>query len=75
MASSITLQPSEFNQPPMAAQPYNPRFDPLVAEPVGRGMAYAPTYWVATAGAPPEDDGPISADTDADVVIVGGGAS
>ena len=36
-------------------------------------MSYAPTYWVATVGLPPEDDGPISADVDADVVIIGGG--
>ena len=73
MSGSITLQPSPLVRSSLAAQPYDPRFDPLVAQPVGRGMAYAPTYWVATAGAPPEDDGPITADTDADVVIVGGG--
>lgn len=73
MGSSMTLQPPGFDRPPLAAQPYDPRFDPLVAQPIGRGMAYAPTYWVATAGTPPQDDGPISADTDADVVIVGGG--
>lgn len=56
---------------PMA--PYDPRYDPLVAPHPGRGTDYAPTYWVASAGAPPEDDGPITADTDADVVIVGSG--
>ena len=26
---------------------------------------YAPTYWVATARTPPEDDGPVGADLDA----------
>jgi glycine/D-amino acid oxidase-like deaminating enzyme len=36
-------------------------------------MAYAPTYWVASAGTPPENDGAITHDLDADVVIVGGG--
>ncbi len=73
MVSALPLQSPAFDRPSSAAQPYDPRFDPLVAQPVGRGMAYAPTYWVATAGTPPEDDGQISADTDADVVIVGGG--
>jgi len=56
---------------PFAA--YDPQYDPLVAPNPGRGRDYAPTYWVATAGAPPEDDGPILHDTDADVVIVGSG--
>ena len=30
-------------------------------------------YWVGTAGTPPEDDGPISGDLDADVVVIGSG--
>ncbi len=53
--------------------PYDPRYDPLVAPNPGRGTDYAPTYWVASAGAPPADDGPIAQDVDADVVIVGSG--
>lgn len=53
--------------------PYDPRYDPLVAPHPGCGTDYAPTYWVATAGPPPEDDGPIVRDTDADVAIVGSG--
>ena len=57
--------------PPVA--PYDPQYDPLVAPHPGQGRDYAPTYWVATAGAPPEDDGPITRDVDADVVIVGSG--
>jgi glycine/D-amino acid oxidase-like deaminating enzyme len=56
-----------------AAQLYNPSFDPLVDQGVGQAMAYAPTYWVASAGTPPENDGAITHDLDADVVIVGGG--
>ncbi|MCC7067926.1 MAG: FAD-binding oxidoreductase [Burkholderiales bacterium] len=52
---------------------YDPRYDPLVAHHPGHGQDYAPTYWVATAGPPPEDDGPISGDRDVDVVIVGAG--
>ena len=38
-----------------------------------RGVDYAPTYWVDTAGPPPEDDGPVSGDLDVDVAIVGSG--
>lgn len=53
--------------------PYDPAFDPLVSTSPGHHMQYAPTYWVASAGAPPVDDGPISGDTDADVVIIGSG--
>jgi glycine/D-amino acid oxidase-like deaminating enzyme len=52
---------------------YDPRYDPLVDRTPGQGRDYAPTYWVATAGTPPEDDGPVSGDRDADVVIVGSG--
>ena len=55
-----------------AASAYNPTYDPLVSPP-GRGQEYAPTYWVATAGPPPADDGPIQGDIEADVVIVGSG--
>lgn len=53
--------------------PYEPGYDPLVAATPGRGVDYAPTYWVASAGEPPEHDGPIRADRDVDVVIVGSG--
>ncbi|BCQ29498.1 FAD-dependent oxidoreductase (plasmid) [Caballeronia sp. NK8] len=56
-----------------ACAPYDPLYDPLVS-PIGRQpMDYAPTYWVATAGAPPEDDGPLPGDADVDVLIVGAG--
>lgn len=58
---------------PAALRAYDPRYDPLVAPTPGHGTDYAPTYWVATAGNPPADDGPIERDTDADVVIVGSG--
>jgi glycine/D-amino acid oxidase-like deaminating enzyme len=58
---------------PSLLAPYDPHYDPLVAPHPGRGADYAPTYWVATAGAPPDDDGPISSDIDADVAIVGSG--
>lgn len=51
---------------------YDPVYDPLVS-PAGMGQDYAPTYWVATAGPPPEDDGPIRADVDVDVAVIGSG--
>lgn len=57
----------------MSTRAYDPQYDPLVASNPGEGREYAPTYWVATAGTPPEDDGPITGDIDADVVIVGSG--
>lgn len=52
---------------------HDPRYDPLVHATPGHGRDYAPSYWVASAGAPPQDDGPIQGDVDADVVIVGSG--
>ena len=52
---------------------YDPRYDPLVDAEPGHNRDYAPTYWIGTAGAPPEDDGPISGDLDVDVVVVGSG--
>ncbi len=58
-----------------ADQRYDPRYDPLVAADPGAGRAYAPTYWVATAGTPPPDDGPVIRDIDADVVIIGSGST
>lgn len=54
-------------------EPYDPAYDPLVDRTPGRNRDYAPTYWIATAGAPPPDDGPIDSDRDADVVVVGSG--
>ncbi|MBL8342909.1 MAG: FAD-binding oxidoreductase [Rubrivivax sp.] len=55
------------------AAPYDPRYDPLADAHPGRGRDYAPTYWVATAGEPPADDGPVQGDMDVDVAIVGSG--
>ena len=54
-------------------QPYDPAYDPLVDATPGRNRHYAPTYWIASAGPPPPDDGPVTSDRDADVVIVGSG--
>lgn len=53
--------------------PYDPRYDPLAAPTPGHGLGHAPTYWQATAGTAPEDDGPISRDADVEVAVVGSG--
>ena len=52
---------------------YDPLYDPLRDVHPGVGRGYAPTYWLAAAGEPPGDDGPVAADRDVDVVIVGSG--
>ncbi|WP_199055036.1 FAD-binding oxidoreductase [Aquitalea sp. ASV15] len=52
---------------------YDPAYDPLVAPNPGTGRAYAPSYWIGTAGDPPADDGPIQHDIDVDVAIIGSG--
>lgn len=54
-------------------KPYDPAYDPLVSATPGHGTDYAPTYWIGTAGEPPADDGPIRADVDVDVAIIGSG--
>src|SRR5579863_5145764 len=68
--SSMTVPTAERT---IAPQAYDPAYDPLVDGTPGRNRGYAPTYWVATAGTPPDDDGPVRSDADADVVIVGSG--
>lgn len=70
--SMLDLTPRPITTP-SSQEPYNPCFDPLVSKRVGHAMAYAPTYWAATAGDPPPDDGPIQSDTDVDVAIIGSG--
>lgn len=52
---------------------YDPGFDPLKETHPGTARDYAPTYWIATAGTPPADDGPLVEDADTDVVVVGSG--
>ncbi len=55
------------------SKPFDPAYDPNHASNPGEGKDYAPTYWIATAGPPPADDGPILGDVDVDVAIVGSG--
>jgi taurine dehydrogenase large subunit len=57
----------------MPVAPYDQHYDPLVSPGPGINRDYAPTYWAATAGTPPDDDGPITGDVDADVAIIGSG--
>lgn len=52
---------------------YDAHYDPMTARTLGRGSDYAPTYWIATAGQPPEDDGPVTGDMDVDVAVIGSG--
>lgn len=54
-------------------KPYDPTYDPVLSPGPGYGRDYAPTYWIATAGEPPADDGPVRADMDVDVAVVGSG--
>ncbi|WOC16231.1 NAD(P)/FAD-dependent oxidoreductase [Pseudochrobactrum sp. MP213Fo] len=63
----------QAQNPFKAREPFDPRYDPITSKTPGHGRAYAPTYWIDTAGAPPQDDGPVTADMDADFVIVGSG--
>jgi gamma-glutamylputrescine oxidase len=48
-------------------------YDPLTARSPGTGLDYVPSYWTATAGELPPDDGPLSNPLDVDVAIIGGG--
>lgn len=52
---------------------YDPHYDPLRDVHPGIGRGYAPTYWLAAAGEPPDDDGAVTSERDEDVVIVGSG--
>ncbi|HEX7390035.1 MAG TPA: FAD-binding oxidoreductase [Acidiphilium sp.] len=53
--------------------PYNPLYDPLAATTTASNQNYPPSYWAATAGPQPPDDGPVAGDMDVDVAIVGSG--
>jgi glycine/D-amino acid oxidase-like deaminating enzyme len=48
-------------------------YDPLRNHGPGCGREHAPSYWAATAGAAPDDDGPLRGDAEVDIAIVGGG--
>ncbi len=48
-------------------------YDPLRANLPQHAVDYPDTYWYATAGDPPDDDGVLATDVDAEVAIIGGG--
>jgi gamma-glutamylputrescine oxidase len=48
-------------------------YDPLVDPTPGTGLDHVPSYWAATAGPLPPDDGPAPLQLDAEVSIIGGG--
>jgi len=48
-------------------------YDPLKAPHPGRGLCHTDSYWAATAGPDPEDDGPLAGDRGTRVAIIGGG--
>jgi glycine/D-amino acid oxidase-like deaminating enzyme len=52
---------------------FDPYYDPMTARALGPRSDYAPTYWIATAGPAPEDDGPVTGDMDVDVAVIGSG--
>src|SRR4051812_6238822 len=57
----VTITPDSL--PALSGEaPYDPHYDPLTNPTPGQGREYAPTYWIATAGPPPADDGPIASD-------------
>ncbi len=51
----------------------NAPYDPLRAATPGTGLDHPHSYWAATAGPLPDDDGPAPPRLDADVVIIGAG--
>ncbi|SMO99854.1 NAD(P)/FAD-dependent oxidoreductase [Paracoccus laeviglucosivorans] len=53
--------------------PFDPFYDPMTARGLGPHSDYAPTYWIGTAGPAPDDDGPVRADMDVDVAVIGSG--
>ena len=53
--------------------PVTAPYDPLTARTPGTGLDHLPSYWTATAGDAPPDDGPAPAKLDTDVAIIGAG--
>ncbi|EOW3648140.1 NAD(P)/FAD-dependent oxidoreductase [Pseudomonas aeruginosa] len=48
-------------------------YDPLQSLHPGHGAPHAPSYWVASAGNPTPDDGPLKGTAEEDVAIIGSG--
>jgi taurine dehydrogenase large subunit len=52
---------------------YDPKYDPIQDAGPGHNRDYAPTYWIGTAGPAPADDGPVTADIECEVAVIGSG--
>ncbi len=50
-----------------------PPYDPLTDATPGTALTHVSSYWAATAGEMPADDGPAPAQADTEVAIIGGG--
>ncbi|WP_421867716.1 NAD(P)/FAD-dependent oxidoreductase [Motiliproteus sp.] len=48
-------------------------YDPLISAGPGNGEPHTPSYWAASAGPEPQDDGPINSDRTVEVAIIGAG--
>jgi taurine dehydrogenase large subunit len=48
-------------------------YDPIFADSPGTGLEHQPSYWLATAGVLPPDDGPAPPALDTEVAVIGGG--
>lgn len=48
-------------------------YDPLNAPHPGQGLAHTPSYWAASAGSTPADDGALRGGVEAEVAIIGSG--
>lgn len=48
-------------------------YDPLKADHPGQDLEHVPSYWAATAGAQPENDGPLRESIETDIAIIGAG--
>ncbi|MCE9639746.1 MAG: FAD-binding oxidoreductase, partial [Betaproteobacteria bacterium] len=48
-------------------------YDPLFAATPGAGLPHVRSYWAATAGELPPDDGPAPSQLETEVAIIGGG--
>ncbi|MGZ9811882.1 NAD(P)/FAD-dependent oxidoreductase [Pseudoroseicyclus sp. H15] len=64
---------NDLSATPPAPGAYDPSYDPIMDKGPGTNRAYAPTYWIGTAGPAPEDDGPVTGEVTCDVAVIGSG--
>ena len=61
--------PDAGSRPPTGSVSY----DPLKGRGPGEGLPLPDSYWAATVGPQPDDDGVFDQDREADVAVIGGG--